>query len=178
VDAASAMPPEAPPIRYEPAPAVRAAAVPRLQAPPVTPLPSRSVPPIATRQAAQPLDARVLIGIDIGCLIVIAALAAEVALGGDGPIRLLLALGFVSVVPGWALVRRLGLAESATGAAMAVPSSLSICAAGSVIMVWLHAWQPLVLLAVLAIVSAVAIGWMLRVQLAARAAANDPLARW
>jgi hypothetical protein len=101
-----------------------------------------------------------------------------VALGADGPVRLLLALGFTSVVPGWALVRWLRLADSPTGAAMAVPSSLSICAGASAIMVWVHAWQPLVLLAALAIVSAGAIGWMIRVQLGSRPGANDVVARW
>jgi hypothetical protein len=68
------------------------------------------------------------------------------------------------VVPGWALVRRLGLAGTATGAAIAVPLSLAISAAGSVVMVWAHAWQPLILLWVLAAVSAGVIGWMLRIE--------------
>jgi hypothetical protein len=159
-------------------PALREAAAPRLGALPVAPPPSRDVPPPAVRQVAQPLDARLLIGIDIGCLVVTAVLTADVALGGDGPVRLLLALAFTSVVPGWALVRWFRLADSATGAAMAVPSSLAICAAASAIMVWVHAWQPLVLLAVLAIVSAAAIGWMLRVQLVSRPGAPDAVARW
>jgi len=159
-------------------PALPEAAVPRPKALPVAPPQSRDVPAAAARQVAQPLDARLLIGGDIGCLVVTAALAADVALGGDGPVRLLLALAFTSVVPGWALVRWFRLADSATGAAMAVPCSLAICAAASAIMVWLNAWQPLVLLAALAIVSAGVIGWMLRVQLDGRRAANEALARW
>jgi hypothetical protein len=159
-------------------PALREAAAPRLEALPVAPLPSRDVLPPAVRQVAQPLDARLLIGVDVGCLVVTAALAADVALGGDGPVRLLLALAFTSVVPGWALVRWFKLADSATGAAMAVPSSLAICAAASAIMVWLQMWQPLVLLAALAIVSAAVIGWMLRVELGKRPRDHDALARW
>jgi len=127
-------------------------------------LPSRDVPAAAVRDAAEPIDVRVLIGVDIGCLVVTAALAVVVLLGAAGPARLLLALAFTSVVPGWALVRRLGLAGTATGAAMAVPSSLAIIAAGSVAMVWAHAWQPLILLWVLAAVSAGVIGWMLRIE--------------
>ena len=127
-------------------------------------LPSRDVPAAAVRDTAEPIDVRVLIGVDIGCLVVTAALAVVVLLGAAGPARLLLALAFTSVVPGWALVRRLGLAGTATGAAMAVPSSLAIIAAGSVAMVWAHAWQPLILLWVLAAVSAGVIGWMLRIE--------------
>jgi hypothetical protein len=129
-------------------------------------LPSRDVPAIAVRDAADPIDPRVLIGVDVGCLVVTAALAIVVLLGAEGTARLLLAIAFTSLVPGWALVRRLGLAGTATGAAMAVPISLAICAGGSVVMVWIHAWQPLTLLVALAAVSAGVIGWMLRIQVA------------
>jgi hypothetical protein len=174
----STLPSAAPPIRHEPAPALREAAVPGLEVPPAPPPASRNLPPAAARQFGQPLDARFLIRVDIGCLVVTAALAAAVALGGEGPVRLLLALAFTSFVPGWALVRSLKLADTATGAAMAVPSSLAICAGASVTMVWVHAWQPLLLLAALAIVSAAMIGWMLRVQLGSRRGANEALARW
>jgi len=128
-------------------------------------VPSRDVPAAAVRDAAEPIDARVLIGVDVCCLIVTAALAVTVWLGIEGTFRLLLAIAFTSVVPGWALVRRLGLAGTATGAALAVPSSLAICGGASVAMVWGHAWQPLTLLWVLAAVSAAVLGWMLRIQI-------------
>jgi hypothetical protein len=107
---------------------------------------------------------QLLMGVDIGCLIVMVALAISVLLGVDGVSRLLLALAFTTVVPGWALVRGLGLASTPTGAVMAIPSSLAICAGASVLMVWVNAWQPFMLLAALAAVSAAVIGWVLRVQ--------------
>jgi hypothetical protein len=132
----------------------------------------RDVPAAAVRDAADPLDARLLIGVDIGCLVVTAALAVVVLVGAEGTVRLLLALAFTSVVPGWALVRRLGLAGTATGAAMAVPTSLAICAGASVAMVWIHAWQPLTLFVAVAVVSAGVIGWMLRIQIAGRTRAT------
>jgi hypothetical protein len=132
---------------------------------PTSAVPSRDVPATAVRDAAEPIDARILIGVDIGCLIVTAALAVAVLLGIEGTFRLLLAIAFTSVVPGWALVRRLGLAATATGAALAVPSSLAICAGASVVMVWAHAWQPLTLLWALSAVSAAVLGWILRTQI-------------
>jgi hypothetical protein len=134
----------------------------------------RDVPAAAVRDTAEPLDARLLIGVDIGCLVVTAALAVVVLVGAEGTVRLLLALAFTSVVPGWALVRRLALAGTATGAAMAVPTSLAICAGASVVMVWLHAWQPLTLFVALAAVSAAVIGWMLRIQIALTRATPIP----
>jgi hypothetical protein len=137
----------------------------------------REIPAAGVRDAADPLDARVLIGVDIGCLVVTAALAVVVLLGAEGTARLMLALAFTSVVPGWALVRRLGLAGTATGAAMAVPTSLAICAGASVVMVWIHAWQPLTLFVALAAVSAGVIGWMLRIQIAGLTRATPILGR-
>lgn len=140
-------------------------------------VPSRDVPLAAIREAAEPIGTRLLIGVDIGCLIVTVALAIAVLLGADGVSRLLLALAFTTVVPGWALVRGLGLASTATGAVMAIPSSLAICAGASVVMVWVNAWHPLMLLAALAAVSAAVIGWMLRVQFSKLSPASARLAR-
>jgi len=73
----------------------------------------------------------------------------------------LLALAFVTFVPGWGLARAAGLAGGLSGLAVAMLSSLTICAAASTLMVWLNLWHPLVLLAVIGAVSAVLLLWTL-----------------
>jgi hypothetical protein len=126
--------------------------------------PSHDVSPSSIREGSEPLGTWLLIGIDTGCLIVTTTLATVILLGADGAFRLLLALAFTSVVPGWALVRALGLATISNGAVLTIPLSLAICAGSSAVMVWLNEGQPLVLLAALATVSVAVIGWMLRIQ--------------
>jgi hypothetical protein len=102
-----------------------------------------------------------LIAADLASLAVIGGLTFLNLAGTGGVVRLILALLFVTCVPGWALARGAGLAGGLTGIAVAVLSSLTICAAASTVMLWLNAWHPLMLLAGLGAVSAVVILWTL-----------------
>ncbi len=106
-----------------------------------------------------------MIAADLACLVVIAGLVITI-LWGPEIVRLLLALVFVTTVPGWALVRRASLTTTFAGATMAIPASLAICAGGSSVMVWLGAWHPYALFGALAVGSAAAIIWTLRPYLA------------
>lgn len=102
-----------------------------------------------------------LVAADLGSLAVIGALMFMNIANSGGVVRLLLALVFVTCVPGWAVVRAAGLSAGLTGVAIAVLASLTISAAASTLMVWLNAWHPLMLLAVLAAASAAVILWTL-----------------
>ena len=107
-----------------------------------------------------------MIAADVGSLAVIAGLLITILFGSETIPRLLLALVFVTTVPGWALIRRAGLTANSAGAAMAIPASLAICAGASTVMVWLGAWHPYVLFGVLSVASAAAISWTIRPHLA------------
>jgi hypothetical protein len=104
---------------------------------------------------------RWLVAADLASLVVIGGLMfMNIANTGAG-LRLAFAVLFITCVPGWALVRTAGLSAGLGGAAIAVLASLTISAATSTAMVWLNAWHPLGLVAVLAALSAVAILWTL-----------------
>jgi hypothetical protein len=102
-----------------------------------------------------------LVAADLGSLVVIAGVMFLNIANTGGVFRLVLALLFVTCVPGWAVVRAAGLSADLTGVAIAVLASLTISAAASTAMVWLNAWHPLMLVAVLAVASAVVILWTL-----------------
>jgi GT2 family glycosyltransferase/O-antigen/teichoic acid export membrane protein len=70
--------------------------------------------------------------------------------GVGGVARVLVALAFVTVVPGWALVGRIGKLDGVGRAALAVGVSLALSAVGATTMAWLSAWHPIALLIVLA----------------------------
>ena len=133
--------------------------------PPPAPPPALDEPrevPQAPAGAGMPSPAtRWLIAADIGCLGVIGGLMFLNLAGTGGVVRLLLALLFITCVPGWALVRVAGLSGGLTGVSIAVLASLTICAGASTAMVWLGAWHPLMLVGGLAAISAVAILWTL-----------------
>lgn len=104
---------------------------------------------------------RWLVTADLASLVVIGGLMFLNIANTGGDLRLALAVLFVTCVPGWALVRATSLSAGLGGAAIAVLASLTISAATSTAMVWLNAWHPLGLVAVLAALSAVAILWTL-----------------
>src|SRR6185436_15533614 len=83
-------------------------------------------------------DERWLLAGDLASLAVIGALVFLNIANFGGPWRVLLALAFVTFVPGWALARAAGLAGGLSGLAVAMLSSLTICAAASTLMVWLN----------------------------------------
>ena len=85
------------------------------------------------------------------------ALIILIALGVEGPVRGVFALGFVTFVPGWAIVRNWPAAARYSIAALSVLLSLAICAALATITLWLHLWHPVGLFFVTAIASGAAI---------------------
>ena len=95
--------------------------------------------------------------IDSAALAVTAVLAVLVELGVTGPLRGVLALVFLTFVPGWAVVTNWTPAARLSRFALSVLLSLSICTAGATITLWLHFWHPLALFYVVALASAAAI---------------------
>ncbi len=109
----------------------------------------------------QPATERWLVAADLASLAVIGGLTFLNVAGTGGVLRVVLALVFVTWVPGWALVRAAGLGGGLTGIAVAVLASLTISAAASTGMVWLNMWHPILLAAVLGAASAATILWTL-----------------
>lgn len=95
--------------------------------------------------------------VNVGVVLVTTSLLVLTGLGVMGPVRTLLALVFVTFVPGWALLALVDLATPATRAALAVALSFTVCSAGALAMVWLGHWRPNLLLEVLGAASVVAI---------------------
>jgi hypothetical protein len=105
--------------------------------------------------------------LDAGAVVTTTALLGMVAAGLTGPVRIVLALAFVTFVPGWALLGLLpplkliaadrssavvGEAPLVTGTAkvaMAVALSLTLCTLSAQGLLWLRLWNPSALLAVL-----------------------------
>ena len=77
------------------------------------------------------------------CAITLMVLAHS---GTGGVARLLLALVFVSFVPGWAVLGHVPVAHGWSRVALAVALSLTLCTVGASAMAWLAQWQPNVLL--------------------------------
>lgn len=110
-----------------------------------------------------PLTPRHVAVLDAASAGVTAALLILAAAGVAGPARLLLALAFVTFVPGWALLGHLPLAHGVALLALVVALSLTICTTLAQSLLWLRWWNPGAMLAVLAAVSLA----VLMVQLAA-----------
>jgi len=87
------------------------------------------------------------------------AVAVTLVLGGliaggwSSPVREVLALGFLTFVPGWALLPGALRAGWPAQAALAVALSLAVVAVASVVMLWLHLWAPSGLFVGLAVIS-------------------------
>jgi hypothetical protein len=114
--------------------------------------------------------------VDAGAVVVTTALLSMVAGGLTGPVRIVLALAFVTFVPGWALLGLLpqlklmaadrssavvGEAPLIAGTAkvaMAVALSLTLCTLSAQGLLWLRVWNPSALLAVLGGLSLLALG--------------------
>jgi uncharacterized membrane protein len=95
--------------------------------------------------------------IDFASLAVIVVLVALVALGATGLFRGLLALAFLTFVPGWAIVTNWTSAARVSRVALSVLLSLSISTAAATTALWLHLWHPLGLFYLMALASAAAI---------------------
>lgn len=99
--------------------------------------------------------------VDLAALLSTIALLVTVAVGIQGAVRILLALAFVTLVPGWAILGGLAVQDCIRRMVLAVPVSLALCAAAATISLWLHAWRPMVLFGVLALGSMALIAWRL-----------------
>lgn len=98
---------------------------------------------------------------DIAAALVTASLLVVVGLGLTGVARVALALAFVTFVPGWVVLDYVDLARGASRAALSVALSLSLAIVVSVTLLWLHLWQPRVLLNVVGACCLLALGWRL-----------------
>lgn len=94
---------------------------------------------------------------DAGAALITAYLMLLSGLGLAGLGRTILALGFVTFVPGWALLGRTRIAAPGTRAALAVALSFTVCSAGALAMVWLGQWHPQLLLDALGALSLAAV---------------------
>jgi hypothetical protein len=99
------------------------------------------------------------LAIDMAAALVTVALLAAVGFGGPAPIRTLLALAFVTFVPGWAVFGPSRLVDGTSKLALAVAASLTACTATATTMAWLRLWHPLALFYALAGVSLVPLVW-------------------
>jgi len=104
---------------------------------------------------APPNQARL---IDATALAACVVLGLMIAVGYHGPPRVLLAVLFATVIPGWAALPRLSVGHAAAWAALSVGLSLALVTTGAVTMVWLHIWNPTALFVVLAGASCARIG--------------------
>ena len=95
--------------------------------------------------------------IDVIAVVVTSALVVMVATGQTGPVRLVLALGFVTFVPGWAFLDHVAPIDRSRKAALAVAASFTICAIPALALLWARTWRPVALLHVLAVASLVAL---------------------
>ena len=99
--------------------------------------------------------------LDAAGAFVTAALLIVVGLGGTGPIRVALALAFMTFVPGWTVMAYVPLARGASGVAVAAALSLSLCALASLVVLWFGAWDPRALVNLLGAVCLLALAWRL-----------------
>jgi len=93
----------------------------------------------------------------MAALAVTVALSAIVGLGATGPIRVVLALAFVTFVPGWAVFGRSSAVHGISKVALAVAASLTACLTTAVAMAWLGSWHPLPLFYAVAAITTLAL---------------------
>lgn len=96
---------------------------------------------------------RLVAALDAAGAAVTVALLTVAVLGVAGPARLLLALAFVSFVPGWAVLGHMDALELLSRSALAVAVSLALCTAVAQALLWLRVWHPAAMLAGLALAS-------------------------
>jgi uncharacterized membrane protein len=114
--------------------------------------------PASRAPAPAPLAARVVAGLDVAVIMVTVTLMVLVAAEVTGAVRLMLALAFVTFVPGWAVLDHVTLVAGANArVAVAVALSLTIATLSSLALLWLHLWYPVVLLDVLGCLSLLAV---------------------
>lgn len=88
----------------------------------------------------------VLAVVDLAGLLVTDALLALATAHVGGPVRILLALAFVTFVPGWAAFGHFSALEPTSRLALAVAVSLTLCTALAQGLLWLSWWDPMAML--------------------------------
>jgi uncharacterized membrane protein len=105
---------------------------------------------LRARPAASSADRAIVAGLDVGAAIVSGLLITLTGLGATGAARTLLALVFVTFVPGWALLDHVAMtAGGIPRIALAVGLSLTISVLTTFALLRLHLWYPVALLDVL-----------------------------
>jgi uncharacterized membrane protein len=115
------------------------------------------------RDRPSPLTPAVVTALDVAGAVVTAALLVMAAAHLGGAVRILLALAFVTFVPGWAAFGHLDVLEGTSRIALAVAVSLALCTALAQALLWLRRWDTPAMLnglgAVCLAVLVVQIGW-------------------
>ena len=99
--------------------------------------------------------------IDVGAALLTATLLLVAGLGVAGTPRVILALVFVTFVPGWALLNHVRMPVGPARIALAVALSLSLGIVATVLSLWLGLWHPRGLFAVAAVTCLFALLWHL-----------------
>lgn len=95
--------------------------------------------------------------LDVAAVAVTGSLLVMSGLGVSGPMRTILALVFVTLVPGWAVLDHVKFTGRPSKAALAVAFSLTACSSCALAMLWLSQWRPALLLDLLGAASLAAI---------------------
>jgi len=93
-------------------------------------------------------------------LIDVSAVTASLA-GTGGAMRMVLGLAFALSVPGWALVGLLRLSWPAAEVGLTTASSLALVMATAQVMLWAHAWNPILGQLLLGLAAAPVLVWQL-----------------
>ena len=99
--------------------------------------------------------------VDLGAALVTAMLLLVAGFGLTGLPRVLLALVFVTFVPGWTVLNHVRLAEGTSRLALSVAFSLTLGTAATALSLWLHLWHPRGLLDVAAATCLFSLLWHL-----------------
>jgi uncharacterized membrane protein len=82
-------------------------------------------------------------GWDLGAVVITASVLVLTISNVHSPIRGLLALTFLTAVPGWAVVSNWPRFAARSRAALSVLFSLSICIVVATVSLWAELWHPL-----------------------------------
>lgn len=99
--------------------------------------------------------------VNLGAAVVAAALLVVSGMGSTGTPRLVLALVFMTFVPGWVLLNHVRLADGTSRFALAVGLSLTLGSGVALSALWLRTWHPRGLLDVTAGLCLLGIAWPL-----------------
>ena len=123
--------------------------------------------------AAHPLDRSGLRAVDLALIGCGAVASALIAIGVDGPVRTIITFLVWSLLPGWAIVRRLRVADPVSRLALSVVAGIVVIALVSMAMVWTHIWHPNVVAIVVILISSSSLLYPLHMQTPSGAAVSS-----